>query len=182
MTLIHALTPRLGIWISNALGISKLITLLLIVCTGFAALAGHVKGPKPDNFSTFRGKGTACELPTYAKTTTAANYAIALLQVRASTPIPLIKVALTETWRQVLYAYNGWESANYVSRLTSLSVIHLAAHLTPVHREGTERGPRRANDIEKVRSHGHRLCDDTLLYGKCLIRTTILTLFEAWDD
>lgn len=81
MTLIHALTPRLGIWISNVLGVFKLTTLLLIVCTGFAALSGNLRVPKPDNFSTFRGKGTACELPPHVKSTAAANYAIALLQV-----------------------------------------------------------------------------------------------------
>lgn len=79
--LIHAFMPRTGIWISNILGTFKLLILLVIVLTGFAALAGRLKVPKPDNFSTFHGAGTACEIPPYAKTTAAANYAIALLQV-----------------------------------------------------------------------------------------------------
>ena len=92
--LIHTFTPKFGVWISNALGGFKLLILLIIVFTGFAAMAGHVKGPKPDNFSSFNGAGSACNLPPYAQETAAANYAIALLQV--------------------LYSFSGWESANYV--------------------------------------------------------------------
>lgn len=49
--------------------------------TGFAALGGRLKVPKPHNFSTFHGPGTACELPPYAKSTAAANFAVAVLQV-----------------------------------------------------------------------------------------------------
>ena len=79
--LIHGLTPKFGIWVSNALGACKVITLLLVVFTGFAALAGRLQVPRPDNFSTFNGAGTACELPPYAETTAAANYAVAVLQV-----------------------------------------------------------------------------------------------------
>lgn len=79
--LIHALTPKLGIWISNVFGTFKLVVLVVIVLTGFAALSGRLKAPKPHNFSTFHGPGTACELPPYAKSTAAANYAVAILQV-----------------------------------------------------------------------------------------------------
>ena len=79
--LIHALTPKLGIWISNVFGTFKLVVLVVIVLTGFAALSGRLKAPKPHNFSTFHGPGTACELPPHAKSTAAANYAIAILQV-----------------------------------------------------------------------------------------------------
>src|SRR5947199_5525336 len=77
----HAFTPKAGIFISNALGGLKLLILFLIVSTGFAALAGHVTNGKPDNFSSFNGNGTACDLPPYADEMKAANYAIALLQV-----------------------------------------------------------------------------------------------------
>lgn len=79
--LIHARTPKLGIWISNIFGAFKLVVLVIIVLTGFAALGGRLKVPKPHNFSTFHGPGTACELPPYAKSTAAANYAVAMLQV-----------------------------------------------------------------------------------------------------
>lgn len=79
--LVHALTPKLGIWISNVFGAFKLLVLVVIVLTGFAALGGRLKVPKPHNFSTFHGPGTACELPPYAKSTAAANFAVALLQV-----------------------------------------------------------------------------------------------------
>lgn len=92
--MIHAFTPKWGIWLSNGLGVFKIIILVLVVFTGFAALSGRMHGPKPDNFSSFDGAGSACELPPYAKSTKAANYALALLQV--------------------LYSYSGWESANYV--------------------------------------------------------------------
>lgn len=92
--LVHAFTPKLGIWVSNVLGTFKLVVLVVIVLTGFAALGGRLKVPKPHNFSTFHGPGTACELPAYAKSTAAANYAIAILQVS--------------------FSYSGWETANYV--------------------------------------------------------------------
>lgn len=91
--LIHAFLPKTGIWLSNVLGCFKLILLLLVVCTGFAALNGHIAEPavKPDNFSTFWGSGTAIN---DSENKAAGSYAIALLQV--------------------LYAYSGWENANYV--------------------------------------------------------------------
>ena len=79
--LCHALTPKLGIWLSNGLGVFKLVVLVLIIFTGFAALSGRMHGEKPDNFSSFDGAGSACELPPFAKSTQAANYALALLQV-----------------------------------------------------------------------------------------------------
>lgn len=79
--MIHAFTPKWGIWLSNGLGVFKIIILVLVVFTGFAALAGRMHGPKPDNFSSFDGAGSACELPPYASSTKAANYALALLQV-----------------------------------------------------------------------------------------------------
>ncbi|KAI6631231.1 hypothetical protein MCOR08_005972 [Pyricularia oryzae] len=91
--LIHAFLPKTGIWLSNILGCFKLVLLLLVVCAGFAALNGHIANPalRPDNFSTFQGQGTIMKAP---DTKAAGSYAIALLQV--------------------LYAYSGWENANYV--------------------------------------------------------------------
>lgn len=92
--LIHAFAPRWGIWLSNGLGAFKLILLALLVCTGFAALAGNTSAPRPNpsNFSSFHGPEYPLESgrPLQA----AAGYALALLQV--------------------LYSYSGWENANYV--------------------------------------------------------------------
>lgn len=95
--LIHALTPRLGIWLSNGLGAFKLVLLSLVVFTGFAALSGKMQGPSPRNFSSFDGPDHPDDLDNVdgsSAQTTAAGYALALLQV--------------------LYAYSGWENANYV--------------------------------------------------------------------
>jgi amino acid transporter len=103
--LIHAFAPKTGIAISNVLGGFKLVMLSLVVFTGFAALAGRGVGELPKNFSTFDGPGDA--VPKSEETTgvvggasTAAGYAIALLQVQ--------------------YSYGGWENANYVRFLVFL--------------------------------------------------------------
>lgn len=93
--LIHAFTPKLGIWLSNGLGCFKLVLLLLVVFTGFAALAGKTVVPSPNNFSSFHGPGTATVGgPETSMAGEAAGYALALLQVG--------------------YSYSGWENANYV--------------------------------------------------------------------
>ncbi|KAJ4304030.1 hypothetical protein N0V88_001635 [Collariella sp. IMI 366227] len=89
--LVHAFAPRWGIWLSNGLGAFKLILLTLLVCTGFAALAGNTAVPTPKNFSSFHGPGWQ---PPLGSASSASGYALALLQV--------------------LYAYSGWENANYV--------------------------------------------------------------------
>jgi amino acid transporter len=91
---VHAFLPKFGIWFSNGLGVFKIIILLVIVFTGFAALGGHLNVAKPDNFSSFDGFGEACPNAPSESSSSAANFAIALLQV--------------------LYSYSGWESANYV--------------------------------------------------------------------
>ncbi|PVG03930.1 amino acid transporter [Serendipita vermifera] len=90
--LLHSILPKWGMRLFNALGIFKVIVLLLIVFSGFAALAGHLKipddQPQPDNFRhafTFNdalGAGGVY------------NYATALLRI--------------------VYSYKGWENANYV--------------------------------------------------------------------
>lgn len=92
--LIHAFTPRLGIWLSNGLGAFKLVLLSLVVFTGFAALAGRMEKPSPGNFKSFHGEGTLRDDKGNSPAGAAAGYALALLQV--------------------LYAYSGWENANYV--------------------------------------------------------------------
>lgn len=93
--LIHAFAPKTGIILSNVLGSFKLVLLFLVVCTGFAALAGHTVAPRPRNFSTFAGEGDAVPAgQSGGSASTAAGYAVALLQI--------------------LYAYSGWENANYV--------------------------------------------------------------------
>ncbi|KAL1895539.1 hypothetical protein Cpir12675_003177 [Ceratocystis pirilliformis] len=88
---IHAFMPHTGIYISNALGTFKLILLLFVICSGFAALAGHRKFD-PGNFSSFDG-GTLNKTDADSSAT-ATGYANAMLQV--------------------LYSYSGWENANYV--------------------------------------------------------------------
>ncbi|KAF2087639.1 amino acid transporter [Saccharata proteae CBS 121410] len=49
--LVHGLTLKWGLRLQNALGVIKLIILALIIVAGFAALGGHLKIDKPDNFS-----------------------------------------------------------------------------------------------------------------------------------
>jgi amino acid transporter len=47
---IHMVSPRIGRGLQDLLSAVKLFTLLFIVCTGFAALAGHLRVPDPGNF------------------------------------------------------------------------------------------------------------------------------------
>ncbi|KAG7092792.1 hypothetical protein E1B28_009111 [Marasmius oreades] len=49
--LVHGVTPKFGIYLSNVLGLFKIVVLLFIICTGFAALAGRVPGGAPDNYT-----------------------------------------------------------------------------------------------------------------------------------
>ncbi len=49
--LIHGLALKWGLRLQNLLGGIKLVVLLLIIVSGFAALGGHLKVEKPDNFS-----------------------------------------------------------------------------------------------------------------------------------
>jgi amino acid transporter len=88
--LLHSTLPKWGIRLFNVLGVFKVVILLFIVFSGFAALAGHRRVPDPHNFdNAFRiedgdgyGGGGA-----YA-------YSNALLNI--------------------IYSYKGWENANYV--------------------------------------------------------------------
>lgn len=59
---VHTVAPRLGRGLQDVLGVVKLFTLFFIVCTGFAALGGHLRVPKPDNLSvssSFRGTSSS---------------------------------------------------------------------------------------------------------------------------
>lgn len=87
---LHATLPKWGIRLSNVLGIFKVFVLLVVVCAGFAALAGHRLVPDPHNFDdafkVVEGDGYGAG--------SAYTYANALLNV--------------------IHSYNGWENANYV--------------------------------------------------------------------
>lgn len=49
--LIHSMALKWGLRLQNLLGAIKLIIILIIVVTGWVALAGHTKVPTPDNFT-----------------------------------------------------------------------------------------------------------------------------------
>ena len=87
---LHAVAPKWGVRLFNVLGIFKVVTLLFIVFSGFAALAGHRRVPNPHNFdNAFRieeGEGYGGG--------GAQAYSNAILNV--------------------IYSYKGWENANYV--------------------------------------------------------------------
>ncbi|KAI9931390.1 hypothetical protein ASPWEDRAFT_103612 [Aspergillus wentii DTO 134E9] len=55
---IHTVAPRVGRGLQDVLSAVKLFTLLFIVCTGFAALGGHLRVPNPHNLdiaTSFKG-------------------------------------------------------------------------------------------------------------------------------
>lgn len=87
---LHAMFPKWGLRLVNVLGVFKVIILLLIVFSGFAALAGRRLVPDPHNFDDaftfYKGDGWGGG-GAYA-------YAQALLRI--------------------IYSYKGWENANYV--------------------------------------------------------------------
>ncbi|CAM1502597.1 Fc.00g073730.m01.CDS01 [Cosmosporella sp. VM-42] len=87
---LHSVLPKWGIRLFSVLGVFKVVILLFIVFSGFAALAGHRRVPDPHNFDNsfkiesgdgYSGGGV------YA-------YSNALLNI--------------------VYSYKGWENANYV--------------------------------------------------------------------
>ncbi len=90
VVLLHSIFPKWGLRLTNALGIFKVLVLLVIVFSGFAALAGHRLVPDPHNFDNIwaveKGDGYGGG-GAYA-------FATALLQV--------------------VYSYKGWENGNYV--------------------------------------------------------------------
>lgn len=48
--LLHGTALKWGLRLQNVLGILKILIVLIIIITGFVALGGHLKVPKPDNF------------------------------------------------------------------------------------------------------------------------------------
>ncbi|KAK0386603.1 hypothetical protein NLU13_6438 [Sarocladium strictum] len=48
---VHAVVPRLGRWLQDALAAIKLFVLFFIICCGFAALGGRLRIKKPHNFT-----------------------------------------------------------------------------------------------------------------------------------
>jgi len=88
--LLHSVRPRWGIWLMNALGVFKVVVLLVIVFSGFAALDGKRRVDDPKNFDNAFDLSHANDYGgggVYA-------YATALLRI--------------------IYSYKGWENANYV--------------------------------------------------------------------
>ncbi|ORY61480.1 amino acid permease [Pseudomassariella vexata] len=87
---LHSTLPKWGLRLVNVLGIFKVVILLLIVCSGFAALAGRRLVPDPHNFD----NAFALEKGNGYGGGGAYAYATALLRI--------------------IYSYKGWENANYV--------------------------------------------------------------------
>jgi amino acid transporter len=58
----HTVAPRVGRALQDVLSAVKIFILFFIVCTGFAALGGHLRVSKPDNLSvsqSFRGTSSS---------------------------------------------------------------------------------------------------------------------------
>ncbi|KAF2756904.1 amino acid transporter [Pseudovirgaria hyperparasitica] len=85
---LHATLPKWGMRLFDILGVFKVVVLLLIVFSGFAALAGHRRIEDPHNFD------DAFSIDTSYGGGGAWAYATALLRI--------------------VYSYKGWENANYV--------------------------------------------------------------------
>ncbi|PIL29301.1 transporter [Ganoderma sinense ZZ0214-1] len=85
VVLIHGLTPKLGIWLMNALNVFKVIILLFISFTGWAVLARKtaVQDPHANFHNVFAGSSSSSN-----------DYATAMFKV--------------------LHAYDGWSNVNYV--------------------------------------------------------------------
>ncbi|EHA45828.1 high-affinity methionine permease [Pyricularia oryzae 70-15] len=88
--LLHVVLPKWGIRLFNVLGVFKVIILLLIVFSGFAALAGHRLVDDPRNFD----NAFAIETGDGYSGGGAYAYSNALLNI--------------------IYSFKGWENANYV--------------------------------------------------------------------
>ncbi|KZT62116.1 amino acid transporter [Calocera cornea HHB12733] len=85
VTLLHGLTPRLGVWLMNALSFFKVALLLFVVVAGWVVLGGHtrVQNPTANFHNAFAGSSHSSN-----------DYATALFKV--------------------LNAYAGWSNVNYV--------------------------------------------------------------------
>ncbi|KAL1948634.1 hypothetical protein VTO73DRAFT_10440 [Trametes versicolor] len=84
-TLLHGLTPRLGVWVMNGLSVFKIIILLFVVITGWVVLSGktHIEDPYANFRDAFAGSSHSSN-----------DYATATFKV--------------------LSAYAGWSYVNYV--------------------------------------------------------------------
>ncbi|GJE85364.1 amino acid transporter [Phanerochaete sordida] len=85
VTILHGLTPRLGVYLMNGLSVFKIVILLFVVITGWVVLGGHTRVQDP--FVNFRDA--------FAGSSHSSNdYATATFKV--------------------LNAYAGWSNVNYV--------------------------------------------------------------------
>ncbi|KAL2259540.1 hypothetical protein VTK26DRAFT_6764 [Humicola hyalothermophila] len=87
---LHSVAPKWGIRLFNVLGVFKVVVLLFIVFSGFAALAGRKLVPDPHNFD----NAFAIESGEGYGGGGAYAYSNALLNI--------------------VYSFKGWENANYV--------------------------------------------------------------------
>ncbi|TFK39203.1 amino acid transporter [Crucibulum laeve] len=85
VTLLHGLTPRLGVAVMNGLSVFKIVILLVIVITGWVVLSGktHIQNPHANFHNAFAGSSHSSN-----------DYATATFKV--------------------LNAYAGWSNVNYV--------------------------------------------------------------------
>ncbi|KAI0685067.1 amino acid transporter [Cerioporus squamosus] len=85
VTLLHGLTPRLGVYVMNGLSLFKIIILVFIVITGWVVLSGrtHIQDPHANFRDAFAGSSNSSN-----------DYATATFKV--------------------LNAYAGWSNVNYV--------------------------------------------------------------------
>ncbi|KAF4466608.1 high-affinity methionine permease [Fusarium albosuccineum] len=98
--LICALNTKVTYWFSNAIGIVKVLTLLMITFTGFAVLGGHtsIEDPKANFRHSFEGQATA--------------------------------YGLTNALYKIIFSYSGYENAfNVVSEVKN-SVKQIRLHGT----------------------------------------------------
>ncbi|KAF3283929.1 hypothetical protein TWF132_009940 [Orbilia oligospora] len=102
---IHAFLPRLGIHLGNFLGSFKVVILMVIVCAGFAVLANPERvldsGRPSGNYGNFDGVWNATTVDTPPEV----RSMIACGEDANNAPVALA---------QVIFAYTGWENANYV--------------------------------------------------------------------
>ncbi|KAE9964973.1 hypothetical protein BLS_007935 [Venturia inaequalis] len=96
--LVHSFSVKWGLRLQNFLGVIKLLILLLIIVSGFAALGGHLRIEKPNNFdNAFEGTtGSAYGVVTALYNViwsfigySNANYALA----EAKNPVKILKIA-----------------------------------------------------------------------------------------
>ncbi|KAI1405070.1 amino acid transporter [Hypoxylon fuscum] len=87
---LHSTLPKWGLRLVNVLGLFKVVILVFIVFSGFAAISGRLLVPPPGNFN----NAFAIEVTKNYGGQGSYGYATALLQI--------------------IYSYKGWENANYV--------------------------------------------------------------------